>query len=560
MPPLPRVQTDVIVDLLRQTAYASAEVRSRHTDRAERLALELDPQADVPEDFVIFRITGYRPEASSARLLKGVQVIADLAALVEILSDSLAAHGADSAGTAVRPLAELAREWGVSRKTIDRWRRIGLVARRTRGPSGKPTLVVREDVARAFAARHAAEIQRAASYSRIDEATARCMIRRAKRYKSRLGWTLARIARRLGERFGRSPNAVSGLLKRDAPVEFAPRGTIGADRGADAYERWRMGEDPAGIAADLRRSRPSVQRAIDLVRVSKLAALVAEGALSAPGVPHAGPRTSLDGLELPLLGAPGAPDLLSFIATARVEAGWPAELERDVMVAYHASRAQASNALDALNTLMPSPEALDRIETQLRLAARLKAEIARSMLGLVARTIDSQLPIALEEYRSAPVRMLLMGCVEAVARAIDPHDPLEMIGTGKRAMPSRLAASVGLTVSRVVATWSREHPPPSSDPRRAVSRIGAGAPLEDWSRRVAPWQEWLEPPESVRSATRRLPPAQAAWLGAKYGWDGGPPMMLTELSDRFGIARQRAPGFDRACLRLAITAQADAAS
>ena len=66
MPRVARFRTTAIGELCRQLMYAPAEARRRHLDAAERLVAEIEPGQIYPQDFVIFRITGYRPDRSEA--------------------------------------------------------------------------------------------------------------------------------------------------------------------------------------------------------------------------------------------------------------------------------------------------------------------------------------------------------------------------------------------------------------------------------------------------------------------------------------------------------------
>ena len=114
--------------------------------------------------------------------------------------------------------------WGVSRKTLERWRREGLIARRVTGENGKPRLVFAAGVVERFEKGRGGKM--GAGYTRIDERVEARMLRRAAVY-ARMGCSLNQAARRIAERYGRAHETVRQLLKRSegrGGVEFAERG------------------------------------------------------------------------------------------------------------------------------------------------------------------------------------------------------------------------------------------------------------------------------------------------------------------------------------------------
>ena len=72
MPRTARFKIAAIQELLRQLEYAPAETRRRQMDAAEALIADLDPHQNYPEDFIIFRITGYRPDRAEEQAGFGV--------------------------------------------------------------------------------------------------------------------------------------------------------------------------------------------------------------------------------------------------------------------------------------------------------------------------------------------------------------------------------------------------------------------------------------------------------------------------------------------------------
>jgi hypothetical protein len=88
VPALSRARTGAIVRLGDELRFAGRETLRRHIERIEQLATLLDEDGVYPEDFVVFRVTGYRPEIGDPELIPGAALLGDLSALAERLSES----------------------------------------------------------------------------------------------------------------------------------------------------------------------------------------------------------------------------------------------------------------------------------------------------------------------------------------------------------------------------------------------------------------------------------------------------------------------------------------
>src|SRR5204863_529513 len=87
-------------------------------------------------DFVVYRITGYRAKHAERVLLPGAALQHDLGQLIETVSESLDLRAADHAEP-VLAIDDVTEKFNVTSKTIQRWRRKGLPARRFVFPDGK---------------------------------------------------------------------------------------------------------------------------------------------------------------------------------------------------------------------------------------------------------------------------------------------------------------------------------------------------------------------------------------------------------------------------------------
>src|ERR1700722_6506000 len=132
-----KFRLDVLANLARQLGFTPHDTRAGQINAAEVLLHDLDPQKGYPLDFVVFRITGYQPKTPvNSDLLTGIALQHDLGLLIEQVSDGLKLSAADSAEP-VLSIDDVTERFGVTSKTIQRWRRRGLPARRFTFPDGK---------------------------------------------------------------------------------------------------------------------------------------------------------------------------------------------------------------------------------------------------------------------------------------------------------------------------------------------------------------------------------------------------------------------------------------
>lgn len=539
MPKVSTPRTDVIAELGEQLRFGSRRTLLRHLDRIEELAVQIEDDGVYPEDFVVFRVSGYRPETSAGRMLAGAALRGDLSALAERLSESAGLTEADL-GEGCETVATLMDRWGVTRKTIERYRRLGLVARRVDLGSGRRALVFGRAVVEAFERRHTERLGRAARFTRVSGAEAERMARRAARYRARLGWSLNRVAHRLASRTGRSPEGVRQLLRRAdrgrADPVFPEPGPPTARERLLAVRAVRRGVEPALLARRWGRRKSAVLRALHEGRADLLRSLeLPDGSSPDPGpAVHAAPAREGLGVD-----APG--DLGGLISRMRERAAPVAVEERARAAAYRALVGAAGARIAALPPASAAGPDLDEIETMLRWAAMLKVCLVASQLRLGIDTLEQRLGGPLESLAPARASELAMGLIGVIGEGVDRFDP---------SRGGRLAAPVSLALGR----WCARVPDAAhaAEPGRAARRMPAGVPAPDWTRRVAPWQAWLACDPRVPGMLARLAPDERALLERRFGLDGSAPETLAAVAARLGLRAVHLARAERRAVRRAL--------
>ncbi len=183
---------------------------------AENLLHEIDPAKAYPLEYVVYRITGYHPRGLGADLLTGIALHHDLGLLIEQLSQSLDLTTL-GAGEPVLAIDDVAEKFNVSSKTLQRWRRRGLPARRFTFPDGKKRVGFLLSSVERFVAAHAGQVFGqvigGANVSRVGETELAEIFRRA-RLLARSGSCEQEISRRVGRRLGRSPLTILHTVRK----------------------------------------------------------------------------------------------------------------------------------------------------------------------------------------------------------------------------------------------------------------------------------------------------------------------------------------------------------
>jgi hypothetical protein len=529
MPPLPALRVSALARLADELRYSPPPAARRHVQRAEELLDKISDAQTYPEDFIVFAVTGFRPEIVEPALIPGAALRADLPPLIERLSVA-AGWTRKDLGQGWVTAAEVCKAWKVSKKTLDRYRRRGLPARRVSGERGRTVILFEARRVRAFAAGNRRDLGKASRFSRIDASLAQRLVRRAERYRLWLGWSDSRIAARLGPRFGRSPEAIRVLLKREAGRR-PPSGRLGASQRRLVERAVRLNVSMTLIASRLRSTVPSIHRAFWMRRVEMLRAMD----LASPEAMFDG-REGLvsEALAHPAatrnLGRPGAPNLLAHLRES-LEAGWPdADEEHARAMAIGALLFRAKRRLAGVPRTSPRASELDAVQTDLLWAARLIAEQVRAQQMMVLRSVESRFARGLEDLPPAMARAAVVECAVVIADAARRFVPAR---SGAAQAP-RLAAPAGLGVARVLArlagVFAADLETVAGRAARRPSVLPGEVTLPDWTRRLTPWQVLIEPGPWARPSPDDQS-ARAIVLRSRFGFAPAPrPHTLAELA------------------------------
>lgn len=517
MPRLTRLRTPVMADLAAQVRFASRPALLKQIEHAEALAAEIDPDRTYPEDWLVFRITGFTPERGTPRLLTGALVLADLSALVERLCAAAGLHESDEAALPASSLDtdQLCSRWGVSRRTVERYRREGLIARRVISDSARgrvrlsfpPAGVERFEKRRGLAP---ANLPKRPPRAGPDDRSAWAAW--AHRFRIRAGCGWPEVIRRLARRTGRSQATIRRALAQTSsapPPGAPPPGEIVRARPIRARERRliaravRAGIDLPTLARRFDRGVPAVARAHALARAEFIASLDLPRSAPLPW-----PLTH-PALADPLLRADDGPWPFAFdelapllLHAAENDAPMNAATERTLAEA-HARLLELAGALSAdLQRGPPSADRADQAETALRWASRLRRRLLRASLPLIARTLKERGLLAEAPAPCDP--RPLVRALHAASAAIHAWTPTRS---------GRLAAPVSLSLARELAATAPPPPPTERQPTLTFTS----------------WDVALGPPPWVVRGLDALDPRERAAVAAHFGTPDDPPVTLRSI-------------------------------
>jgi RNA polymerase sigma factor (sigma-70 family) len=209
-----KYRIDSIGDLARQLEFTPQEARGAQVASAESLLHSIDPAKAYPLDYVIFRITGYHRKAvNPGELLAGIALQHDLGLLIERVSDTLDVR-TGSLAEPVLSIDDVTERFNVTSKTIQRWRRKGLPARRFLFPDGKRRIGFLLSSVERFFATHQDQVARGTNFSQVADDEREEILRRARRLASMCHCCVNEISRRIGRKLNRSPATVLHTIRK----------------------------------------------------------------------------------------------------------------------------------------------------------------------------------------------------------------------------------------------------------------------------------------------------------------------------------------------------------
>ena len=540
--PVAKFRIDSLAALARQLQFTPSSTRAQQLDNAEALLASIEPAKAYPLDFVTFRITGYRPKAVSVEQAAGAALQHDLGLLIERVSETLDLHAADI-DQPVLDIADVTDRFNVTSKTIQRWRRKGLSARRFVFADGKRRVgFLLSSVERFFAANRDT-VAGATNLSQVQASERDEILRRAHRLATQCGCCPSEIARRIARKLNRSPATILHTIrKHDADHPDRAIFELAADEVSDDQRQrivrlQRRGLTIKSLAKRTGRPRSAIYRLIVEEKVARLNRRKIKF-IDDP-IYHQDDAdrviADLDATTRAALQSPSAAEAL------RVPRDVPSALaslcsapllspnrERALFIKLNYHKMLFVSARRKLEPQFARARDLNALESQLRSATETKNQILRANLRLIVS-------IARKHLRGGLSLMeLVSDGTMTLMRAIDSFD----IHRGhKFSTYATLALMKG---------FARSVPQMLS--KRGAGHDPAAAMIDVADRRTAIAAERFLAREEVTHLLHRLDARERDVLRLHYGLDESVPSTYEQLAARLGLSKERVRQIEQTAL------------
>jgi len=281
-----KIRSDKLAQLLMQLRFTPESKRRAQLEAAGRLYSLVQEDKQYPWDFVYFHVTGFHSKGGlEQELLNGRDLLDDLQIFIAKLSGRLATPVARESEP-VYTIEELARRFSVSTKTIDRWRKRGLLARKFIFPDGAHRFGILDSAVGKFIQDNPALVANATKFRRLTDVRRQQAVRQARGLASRTSLSRYQITKQVAERLDIAQETVRYTLQQyeqkhpDKPVFRRPLGRINPTEAAELFRLHRQGLSMRQLMERFDRSRATVYRIINQRRAATLLARKIECVLS----------------------------------------------------------------------------------------------------------------------------------------------------------------------------------------------------------------------------------------------------------------------------------------
>jgi RNA polymerase primary sigma factor len=258
-----------------QLRFAPPSRRLDQLAKAESLLTDVDATKEYPYQFVCYKITDYRPDAYPDLVIPGQDLIHDLGMFIAQLARSMPALRKEEVHEPVLTLEEFSRKLNVTTKTINRWRKRGLIGLPILC-NGRRQVGFLPSLTDPFLAAHQDRVEKSSRFSQLSPEEKDEILRRARRFV-RLGiGNLTQVSRRIAKKLARSPETVRYTIKnfdREHPDQAlfpAVTGPFDPSTKQLIFSSFRRGISVDTLAKRFQKTRSSMYRVINEIRAQRL--------------------------------------------------------------------------------------------------------------------------------------------------------------------------------------------------------------------------------------------------------------------------------------------------
>jgi len=273
-----RIKNRNLAQLLMQLRFTPQNKRRKQLDSAEELLAIIEGDKEYPFEFVFFRITGFHPKGlPELKPIKGDELADDLRIFISKLSGQVARSVAEQSQK-VYTIEELAETFDVSTKTIDRWRKRGLIARKFIFKDGKKRFGFLQSSVNRFLEENPNLAAKGKNFTRLTKKGKQLILRRARALAAKGTMSRYQIIDKISAAIGRAHETIRYTILNyekahpDKPISDEPPGVIGPSDSAELYKLFERGCDIEELTSRFGRSKSSIYRIINQQRARALLA------------------------------------------------------------------------------------------------------------------------------------------------------------------------------------------------------------------------------------------------------------------------------------------------
>ncbi len=356
-----------------QLRFAPQRKRQKQLISAEKLFAIIDKDKEYPFEFVCFKITGYRPKDHTAQeLVKGSDLAEDLPIFIAKLSAQVAPPAGQQREN-VYDIQQLAAALGVSTKTINRWRKRGLLAQKFIFDDGVKRLGFLQSTVDKFIKENPDLTAKAKTFARLTKEQKQQIIKQAQLLTAKPGLSRYQIIEKIAAKTAKAHETIRYTLlnyEKSYPEKHAFKESplaVDPAHAAEIYKLFSQGSTIEELMERFNRSRSSIYRIIDRGRAKALLAKKIDFIDS--------PEFSSEDAARKILAGP--------LEALPAEAPLNREREIELFRRYNYLKYLASTKTAALMPGRPSGKILTEVENYLAQAETIKKMIIEANLSLV---------------------------------------------------------------------------------------------------------------------------------------------------------------------------------
>ncbi len=272
------IKNENIAQLLMQMRFMPEKQRRKQLDAAEKLLTIIDNKKQYPFDFVCFHITEFNPKIpTQQQLINGDELADDLQIFIAKLSSQFARPAAEYRQK-IYNIEELAAKFEVATKTIHRWRKRGLIARKFIFQDGKKRFGFLQSSIDNFLKANPNTITKAKKFTRLTNKQKQKIIKQAGTLAKNRKMSKYQIIEKISAKTGKAHETIRYTILNyekqypNKPVFNSSANTIDPAQAAKLYKMFKQDCSITELMERFGRSKSSIYRIINIKRAKMLMA------------------------------------------------------------------------------------------------------------------------------------------------------------------------------------------------------------------------------------------------------------------------------------------------